>query len=76
MKTFSSCDHPIFAADWLQTSYTPPPKTCRNRFKHKASSAQHESTMTLFQIGRLNPHRESGVHHFHELLREAYRARA
>ena len=24
--------------------------------------------------GRLNPLRESGVHHFHELLREAYRA--
>jgi choline monooxygenase len=23
--------------------------------------------------GRLNPLRESGVHHFHELLRHAYR---
>ncbi len=27
-----------------------------------------------YVAGRLNPLRESGVHHFHELLREAYRA--
>jgi choline monooxygenase len=27
-----------------------------------------------YQPGRLNPAREQGVHHFHELLREAYRA--
>ena len=27
-----------------------------------------------YVAGRLNPKRESGVHHFHELLREAYRA--
>lgn len=27
-----------------------------------------------YQSGRLNPKRENGVHHFHELLREAYRA--
>lgn len=26
-----------------------------------------------YQSGRLNPKRENGVHHFHELLREAYR---
>lgn len=26
-----------------------------------------------YVAGRLNPRRESGVHHFHELLREAYR---
>lgn len=26
-----------------------------------------------YQAGRLNPKRENGVHHFHELLREAYR---
>ncbi len=26
-----------------------------------------------YVAGRLNPLRESGVHHFHELLREAYR---
>lgn len=29
-----------------------------------------------YTAGRLNPHRESGVHHFHELLRDAYRALA
>ena len=29
-----------------------------------------------YVAGRLNPKRESGVHHFHELLREAYRADA
>ncbi|MGA9421562.1 MAG: aromatic ring-hydroxylating dioxygenase subunit alpha [Rhodanobacteraceae bacterium] len=28
-----------------------------------------------YHAGRLNPRRESGVHHFHELLRAAYRAR-
>lgn len=27
-----------------------------------------------YQPGRLNPAREQGVHHFHELLREAYRS--
>ncbi|HET9819144.1 MAG TPA: aromatic ring-hydroxylating dioxygenase subunit alpha [Rhodanobacteraceae bacterium] len=27
-----------------------------------------------YRSGRLNPTRENGVHHFHELLREAYRA--
>lgn len=27
-----------------------------------------------YRAGRLNPKRENGVHHFHELLREAYRA--
>jgi len=27
-----------------------------------------------YVAGRLNPRRESGVHHFHELLRQAYRA--
>ncbi|MES2405449.1 MAG: SRPBCC family protein [Pseudomonadota bacterium] len=27
-----------------------------------------------YRAGRLNPRRENGVHHFHELLREAYRA--
>ncbi len=27
-----------------------------------------------YHAGRLNPKRENGVHHFHELLREAYRA--
>jgi choline monooxygenase len=27
-----------------------------------------------YHAGRLNPRRESGVHHFHELLRAAYRA--
>jgi choline monooxygenase len=27
-----------------------------------------------YVAGRLNPRRESGVHHFHELLRAAYRA--
>ncbi len=27
-----------------------------------------------YHAGRLNPKREDGVHHFHELLREAYRA--
>ncbi|MBS0432064.1 MAG: Rieske 2Fe-2S domain-containing protein [Proteobacteria bacterium] len=27
-----------------------------------------------YEAGRLNPLRENGVHHFHELLREAYRA--
>jgi choline monooxygenase len=27
-----------------------------------------------YDAGRLNPRRESGVHHFHELLRAAYRA--
>jgi choline monooxygenase len=26
-----------------------------------------------YDAGRLNPLRENGVHHFHELLREAYR---
>jgi hypothetical protein len=26
-----------------------------------------------YVAGRLNPLRENGVHHFHELLREAYR---
>ncbi|MGH8189956.1 MAG: aromatic ring-hydroxylating oxygenase subunit alpha [Rhodanobacteraceae bacterium] len=29
-----------------------------------------------YQSGRLNPKRENGVHHFHELLRHAYRAMA
>ena len=29
-----------------------------------------------YVAGRLNPKRESGVHHFHELLRDAYRAAA
>ena len=29
-----------------------------------------------YVAGRLNPKRESGVHHFHELLRAAYRAAA
>jgi choline monooxygenase len=29
-----------------------------------------------YRSGRLNPKRENGVHHFHELLREAYRAMA
>jgi choline monooxygenase len=29
-----------------------------------------------YVAGRLNPKREDGVHHFHELLREAYRAGA
>ncbi|HET6545668.1 MAG TPA: aromatic ring-hydroxylating dioxygenase subunit alpha [Rhodanobacteraceae bacterium] len=28
-----------------------------------------------YRAGRLNPRRENGVHHFHELLRAAYRAR-
>jgi choline monooxygenase len=27
-----------------------------------------------YQPGRLNPAREQGVHHFHELLRDAYRS--
>lgn len=27
-----------------------------------------------YRAGRLNPKRENGVHHFHELLREAYRS--
>ena len=27
-----------------------------------------------YHAGRLNPRRENGLHHFHELLREAYRA--
>lgn len=29
-----------------------------------------------YVAGRLNPERENGVHHFHELLRDAYRAAA
>ncbi|MGN6517861.1 MAG: SRPBCC family protein, partial [Dokdonella sp.] len=29
-----------------------------------------------YVAGRLNPKRESGVHHFHELLRAAYRGAA
>ncbi|MGH8151776.1 MAG: aromatic ring-hydroxylating oxygenase subunit alpha [Rhodanobacteraceae bacterium] len=29
-----------------------------------------------YEAGRLNPRRENGVHHFHELLREAYRVSA
>lgn len=35
---------------------------------------QHGLASGSYQSGRLNPKRENGVHHFHELLREAYRA--
>ncbi|MEO5559032.1 MAG: SRPBCC family protein, partial [Dokdonella sp.] len=35
---------------------------------------QHGLASGSYHAGRLNPCRESGVHHFHELLRAAYRA--
>lgn len=37
---------------------------------------QHGLASGSYHAGRLNPNRESGVHHFHELLRAAYRADA
>ena len=37
---------------------------------------QRGLTSGSYVAGRLNPLRESGVHHFHELLREAYRQSA
>jgi choline monooxygenase len=37
---------------------------------------QHGLASGSYVAGRLNPKRESGVHHFHELLRAAYRAAA
>jgi choline monooxygenase len=37
---------------------------------------QHGLASGSYHAGRLNPRRESGVHHYHELLRAAYRAHA
>jgi len=36
-------------------------------------AVQHGLASGVYQPGRLNPLRESGVHHFHELLRECWR---